>query len=112
MLANSVDILNPNTTGLIFAPGQQVRMEHLQVGISPDYQVQATDRLHLSLKLPLSYSDCSVRRDAQRIRDIRPLFTPSLSATYRVNSRWELYARAHRSFVYADEGSLLTSPYL
>jgi hypothetical protein len=87
---------------------QHTKIKRLQIGLDPTYQIKNSSKnLFISIKLPISYDNYST----SDISNEKIIFSPSISNTWQINHKWETFIRIGYSYDYANDISLLDSPY-
>lgn len=87
---------------------QYTTIKRLQIGLDPTYQIRYPGgNLFITLDLPVWYDHYSVN-DTDREKVI---FSPSIKSSWIVNHQWEAFIKAEYSYDYANDISLLESPY-
>jgi len=93
--------------------GIENEIELFKLSFVPNYQIKKNNQWIININLPIAYNYYSIKTDnASKSKEEKFIFTPSLSATYKYNHRWEFYSRLGYNFQYADENTLLSHPYL
>lgn len=106
--------VQPTDAEPAFQPAQQNKTERLQLGFTPAYQIKTKNgKFIFLLNLPVSYSKYSVgKRTENKPEDVRFIFSPAFSSTYKMDHQWELYTKLGYDFDYAEELSLWEAPYV
>lgn len=87
---------------------QHTNIKRLQIGLDPTYQIKNSSKnLFITIKLPISYDNYSMNDISYE----KVIFSPSISNTWQINHKWETFIRIGYSYDYANDISLLDSPY-
>ncbi len=96
----------------LLVPFQKNETEQMQFLLSPSYQIKKGKKFVFTINLPISYYRYGVRNAPDlSLSDHQFTIMPAFSCNYNINHYWEVFSKVGYDFRYADDNSLLSSPF-